>query len=888
MASMNKLFSLELNNNCGILREREPIKIGIPFPIGCVFSVDDIVARFHDGTLCQVQLRQLSQWKDSSIKWVVCDFFSDILPYNNTKVIFFKQSNSNIESHNITITHCENYLHVNTSICIFHIDKKKFNIFYRVVVDGSDIIDKDKTCFNLKDSTGRRYNALINDIIIEDIGSVRATVKISGNLVVEGSRKKSGLTFISRATFWNYKTNCKIEFAIRNSKAAYHHDGYWDLGDKASFNIGLLSFSVGLRCNDQLYSEWRIDQISQCREQRSNFYIYQDSSGGDNWRSKNHMDHNGSTNRLFRGFKVIQEDGEELCRGNRATPELAITDNNLFAAATVENFWQNCPSSLGRKDNVINIAFYPNVTGEIFELQGGEQKTFKVYLCFSNNDKTMSSNLAYNPIVPIVQSKWYQRSGVINYFTPKNSNDDIFISELIESSVNGKYNFFHRREIIDEYGWRNFGDFFADHESYECSGDFSREPIISHYNNQYDILQGLLVYFARTGQENAFILARDLAGHVVDIDIYHTTEDCETDNNGLFWHTNHFLEANTATHRAFSSMQNVPHALRPQNIVGGGHSYEHAYTKGLLYFYYMTGDESIREAVMELVSWVKNGLTVGNGILSKIEEAIRYCKKYLFSSRSNELSSPFSFDGPGRASGNALSVLLDGYELTKDYIFIKLAEYLIYRCVNPLENISSRDMLNPNTRQMYTIFLYSLSLYLEKKKEIDEIDCNFSYARDVILHYARWICDNEYLFLSKPEILDFPNHATRTTQDLRKANILIIASQYTYCIEEREKLIKRGLFFYNSATSLLMNLDTRILTRPMAILLSTYYIKYFFDSCSFVVINNTELSRYFNNNSYKIISMFNEIIYSARYFSLKREVIWFLSRMAKIKRLMLK
>ena len=40
-----------------------------------------------------------------------------------------------------------------------------------------------------------------------------------------------------------------------------------------------------------------------------------------------------------------------------------------------------------------------------------------------------------------------------------------------------------QREVIDEYGWRNWGDMMADHETdgYVQSWDVP----ISHYNNQY-------------------------------------------------------------------------------------------------------------------------------------------------------------------------------------------------------------------------------------------------------------------------------------------------------------------------------------------------------------------------------------------------------------------
>ncbi len=45
--------------------------------------------------------------------------------------------------------------------------------------------------------------------------------------------------------------------------------------------------------------------------------------------------------------------------------------------------------------------------------------------------------------------------------------------------------------------------------------------------------------------------ANDLARHVSDIDIYHTSEDQAKYNNGLFWHTYHYVDAGKSTHRSY-------------------------------------------------------------------------------------------------------------------------------------------------------------------------------------------------------------------------------------------------------------------------------------------------------------------------------------------------
>jgi hypothetical protein len=83
----------------------------------------------------------------------------------------------------------------------------------------------------------------------------------------------------------------------------------------------------------------------------------------------------------------------------------------------------------------------------------------------------------------------------------------------------------------------------------------------------------------------------DLAAHVVDIDIYHTTRDKAAYNHGLFWHTYHYGDAGTATHRTY------PRSDRGRTG-GGGPSADHNYPTGLMLYYFLTGDEACRETVI--------------------------------------------------------------------------------------------------------------------------------------------------------------------------------------------------------------------------------------------------------------------------------------------------
>src|SRR5262249_420256 len=149
-----------------------------------------------------------------------------------------------------------------------------------------------------------------------------------------------------------------------------------------------------------------------------------------------------------------------------------------------------------------------------------------------------------------------------------------------------------KREAVDEYGWRHFGDLYADHEAVHYSGP---PPVISHYNNQYDAIYGAFVQFMRSGDDRWFVMMDQLASHVVDIDIYHTA-DARPDSRGrLLWPTNPYTRPFPAPHRSFSRRAGHP---------GGGPSAGHCYTTGLMHHYFLTGEMASREAVLGLARWI--------------------------------------------------------------------------------------------------------------------------------------------------------------------------------------------------------------------------------------------------------------------------------------------
>ena len=364
--------------------------------------------------------------------------------------------------------------------------------------------------------------------------------------------------------------------------------------------------------------------------------------------------------------------------------------------------------------------------------------------------------------------------------------------------------------MIDEFGWRHFGELYADHEDSFWDGPV---PLTSHYNNQYDPLEGCLRRALLDGDARWFELGDDLARHIRDIDVYHTDRDRSEFNGGLFWHTDHYLDAATVGHRSFSKH----HAAAKGGVAGGGPSLGHVYTGGLLLHHRLTGDAASRDTLLEIAEWVM-GLSAGpSSFLDALDLAFRregYPVRSLAGLRSVIWTLSFT-----RATGNPIQTLLDAFETTRERRYLRRAERLIRRVATPRDDIVARDLGDVEATWSYTVVMRALARYLDLKRELDEPDATFGHARDTLLHYARFIPDGDPPYLGKPEILEFVNE-TWAAQDLRKVAILLQASAYAPEDVEAEHLRRVAFERFDIAWTQLHDFDEQhTRTRPIALVL---------------------------------------------------------------------
>ena len=765
----------------------EPVTCGVPWPRGLLADTQHLVLLDESDRPIPSQFDVLDRWPDGTVRWLLVDFQAST---STCRLVSTTTTSEHaFPEHPVSCDEDAGGAIVNTGVAQFEIRKTlRDSKIMSVLSDGAPCAD---VAFDVIDQNNIKFAPAVERVTVPTRGPLRTVVHLEGSLRHEGSDPLHDLAI--ELHFFAGSAAVRGELTMINRRAAGHPGGKWVLGSEGSVFLrdASLKFTltgeskagaIGLACQ----ADAPIQNVNEP------FELYQDSSGGENWNSRNHLNRDDRIPVSFCGYRLKHGDTE--CTDLRATPTATL---GTQLAVTCPNFWQNFPKTLEANDSAITLRLFPKQFGDVHELQGGEQKTH-TFCCAFGKDTVTEKPLAWvhAPLIAHANPDWYAKSQAVAHLLSGAGDPHPKHQALINSAIEGNDTFETKREFIDEYGWRHFGEVYADHESRYFKGE---PPVLSHYNNQYDGIAGFATQFMRSGNPRWWNQMCELAKHVIDIDIYHTTNDKAAYNRGLFWHTFHYIDADTSTHRSYPPSDEVP---------GGGPSTGHIYSSGLMLFHFMTGHAAARQTTIDLGQYV---IDADDGNKTVFRFLDRGCTGHVSLSYTD-------YHGPGRSPGNAVITLINAHRMTGERRFLDKAEQLIRRCIHPNDDLEKRDLTNIEGRWFYTVFLQALGRYLDYKIAIQENDRMYHYGRTALLHYTSWAVAHEYPYLEKPEILEYPTE-TWAAQDMRKCEMFLYAARHAEN-ENREALLERAGFFFHASVDQLADLPTHTFARPTILMMN--------------------------------------------------------------------
>jgi hypothetical protein len=764
-------------------RRGEPVTVGIPFPPDFCPDANSLEVLDGSGLSVPHQVEVLDRWPGGSIRWGLFDLCVDS---GASYRVVRSEGRRAVHATEIRVEPRGGGFEVQTGPASFMVSPRGPTVLQEIAPARRSV------SLDVRDERDVALECRFTRCVLETAGPLRVTILLESEL---RSPTEVKALVIIRLSLFRASSVARLAVTVRNPRRAEHAGNFWELGDPGSIYFRDISLRLDTGSEIRNVECWPETQRDS-RVLAAPMSIYQDSSGGERWRSSTHVNREGRVPVTFRGYRVIAPG--LTAEGLRAEPVVRVIGASGESAVCIRHFWQNFPKAITAEATGMSLGLFPRAFDDVHELQGGEQKTHTIGIAFGRDPVSdVPLDWIRQPSLVCASPEWYAAAQAVPYLTPAARDPNETYRSLVAAAIDGPDTFELKRERIDEYGWRNFGDIYADHEAVFHKGP---EPLVSHYNNQYDAIAGFSVQFFRTRDPRWWRAMEELAAHVVDIDLYHTSVDKAAYSGGYFWHTFHYKDAGRSTHRAYPKAPGVD---------GGGASNEHNYTTGLMLHYFLTGSATSREAVLQLADWVL-----------QIDDGRRTVFKWLSRSDTGLASSTAeaAYHGPGRGPANSIVTLLNAFRLTARVSYLKKAEQLIHRCIHPADAIADRDLLNAERRWSYVVFLQALGRYLDEKALRGEYDCEYEYARASLVHYAGWMAEHEYPYLEKPEILEYPTE-TWAAQDVRKSEVFAFAARHANGAV-RERFLGRSSFFFDTSLATLAASPTRSLARPVVLLLS--------------------------------------------------------------------
>ena len=759
-------------------RPDAPVATGVPLAKGAVKDASSLRLLDADGKAVPAQFDVQATWSDGSIKWALASFFAN---GDGAQGQSFSATNDPaIEQPKVvgpvSVFDDTNECTLTAGPIRVRLNRQGFRglsqVWLDINLDGR-FTNEELICNEVDpcgivavDDKGRLFTSaagLVSAVEVERPGPIHATVAVRGDLRSADSPQPL-LNYTMRVHAFAGSSLVRVVLTIHNPRPAGRaEDGSrFVLGQPGNVLFKSLEYVLPLRLTEGLKQVTLAPEPGKLLDRIplvAPVGIYQDSSGGDQWFHRAHVNRDNEIPLRFRGYQVSYK-GRPVESGLRATPWVDVADMRWAASLAVPLFWQNFPKGLSvDPDGTIRVGLWPKEFADLHELQGGEQKTHEFWIYFRHrraagfdergdaegsgrergDDRPAGSQprrrirpqrmpldremmpVGLNRPIAWASADAYATAGAgLDPIRPVQAGKFDKYEAVVAAAVKGKVNLFTHREEMDEYGWRDFGDTWAANEINQTRGPHDGLHVVSHYNNEYDLGFGMMMQSLRNVDADPNLAKAwwDLAvqglWHEADIDIYHTLADpAPIYNGGTFTHTAHGVEAGTSTHRG-SPREELWGLLDWPWKRGSSPEAGHFRTRGILNLYFLTGDRHLRDAAADatqLVDW-------------KI--------------RHNRFP---QIDVPDRSGGNNLQILTDWYLLTWDPKYLesidKLTASLDY------DAVAARTEGRPVGGSAW-----SSALYLKSLGRLIEVLADKGLPTDKLatsaLKYARAIYDQSY------------------------------------------------------------------------------------------------------------------------------------------------
>ena len=369
-------IALTIHNELPFERRDEAVTCGVPLPRGFVGSADDLTLLAADGRPVPLGATTTSTYHDGTPRWVLLDFRAD-LTAGGQAVYRLARGTRRSEDTKLVYALRDGVAEIDTGAARFRLDTRQGCWFDSVIVAGREFLEREGPNGPLLEigESGPLLTVRTTDVAFEDASPMRVVLALRGQLTRDPPEPVAEV--VCRIHFYAGQSLVRLLFTLHNPAPQAHPGNIWDLGSGGSVEFEDFSLVTRFATGD-----WAsrvgvsLDQPAQTATR-----LYQDSSGGVNWNSANHLDKDYRIPTRFRGYRLF--DGDRLVGDGQRTEGWIHARSSLGGVAVgVRDFWQNFPKAIEFRSGQLRVGLWPREFAGVHELLGGEQKTHELLFYF--------------------------------------------------------------------------------------------------------------------------------------------------------------------------------------------------------------------------------------------------------------------------------------------------------------------------------------------------------------------------------------------------------------------------------------------------------------------------------------------------------------------------
>ena len=567
-AAIRNQIPIKIENN----KKGAPITLGIPFPKGELYSIDNVRLLNSKGKEIVCQTTEVTTWKpaDDSIKWIWVFFFADenvdyTLEYGDG--VYAMEPENRIES--VNNMRPRGGIIVNTGSLKFKINKKGNGFLDEVYIDknndkkftedeliASASDDSRGTFLDVLDDSGIDFSKATVNEVFREIGSgpLHVIFRIEGtykynkadnndspfSMRIHAYAGKSYIKVLHTLTYTGVPDKHKIQKGEHSNIATQRdliisedtsNDVGWTQPNDQISGCGLtFKYHLGKEVQFATYTNQERDLNTRKDFDLYNAPLSYKKTGVLQIGPKQNSVKKGSTAmQREEGFiATIFEDKNTQKKAQRAKGWIDISDRTKGISVGIKNFLQEYPKELeiDPKTNTVNAYVWPasidpmsferkntKLDGEMLDnfAQGIAKTTeFIYYFHTKENIDIIDLTMDYvlDPPIAHASPEWYTASKVYGNMAPYKTKFPEF-----ENALQYKYDWMaFNQEWESWFGIFDFGDIKTYYFKDEWKMWNNNEPTVDF---------SLWTNFMRTGNSKYYHMAQNMSKHSMDVDNIH-------------------------------------------------------------------------------------------------------------------------------------------------------------------------------------------------------------------------------------------------------------------------------------------------------------------------------------------------------------------------------